>query len=69
MTTPEPDLKRLRLAIVFLLIGIAIELVSFVIPRPPWFALLFVFGIPFMMLGMLFYASHVWRQLKKKDVL
>jgi hypothetical protein len=45
MTKPDPDLRRLRLAIIF------------------------VFGLPSMVIGIFLYASYVWRQLKKKDAL
>lgn len=64
-----PSLKRLRVAIVLLMIGIGIQLGAFIYPHPPMFVLFGAVAVPCMVTGMALYASYVWKQLRKKDVL
>ncbi len=62
-------IKRLRIAIVLVLIGVITELVAFVDLLPGTFMVFLLIGLPCMALGMLIYIVHVWRQLRKKDAL
>lgn len=62
-------IKRLRIAIVLVLIGVITELVALVDLLPGTFMVFAFVGLPCMALGMLIYVVHVWRQLRKKDAL
>jgi len=59
----------LRLAIVLVLIGIITQFIAFLDLTPPTFFLYALIGIPCMLLGMLIYAVHVYKQLRHKDAL
>ncbi len=63
------DVKRLRKAVIFLFIGILLELLSFALPTPFWISTFMFVGIPCLALGIFIYAVTVWRGLKKKDAL
>lgn len=65
----SPDVKRLRRAVLFLFVGILLELVSFFVPTPEVIALFVFLGIPCLLFGVLLYALTVWRGLKQKDAL
>ncbi|HRE88448.1 MAG TPA: hypothetical protein PK095_04830 [Myxococcota bacterium] len=63
------DVKRLRKAVIFLFIGILLELLSFALPTPFWISAFMFAGIPCLAFGMFLYVLTVWRGLKKKDAL
>ncbi len=68
-STHVRSLQWLRIAIVLLFIGIVCELIALLDLTPPTFLAFAFVGIPCMLLGMLIYVVHVWRQLRKKDAL
>lgn len=67
--TDGHGVKRLRLAIVLVLVGVLAELIA-LLDLVPFTFVLFVFvGLPCMALGVLIYLVHVWKMLRRKDVL
>jgi hypothetical protein len=63
------EVKRLRLAIVLVLIGVLSELIALLDLVPPTFLAFVFIGLPCMALGVLIYLVHVWRTLRRKDAL
>lgn len=61
--------KRLRFALILVLIGLIVELVSQLVLSPLTFLAFVGIGVPCMALGVFLYVVHVLRELKKKDAL
>ncbi len=65
----EPTGKLLRIAIVLVFVGLALELVPLLYFRPITFVIFFFLGIPIAGLGMLIYVWRVLRNLRETGAL
>lgn len=67
--TSTPPLKWLRVAIILVLVGFAVEFVALLHLTPATFVAFAFLGLPCLGLGMLMYVIHVIRDLRRKDAL
>lgn len=61
--------KRIRVAALFVLAGLAVQLVATLFWSPLMFVLFAAFGMPLVVLGVLLYFVTVWKILKERKAL
>jgi hypothetical protein len=61
--------KRIRIAALFVLAGLLVQLFNTVFWSPLNFVLFTALGVPLVLLGVVLYAATVWKILKERKAL